>query len=137
VVLITIDTLRADHLGCYGHDRVKTPNIDKLAEEGVLFEQCMTVAPTTLPSHASIITGLYPIYHGVHDNGTFKLDQRFTTLAEVLKSNGYQMGVFVSAFPVSKAFGLNQGFDVYDDDMEIEKMMDFRSSSERTAGSTT
>jgi arylsulfatase A-like enzyme len=115
VIVITIDTLRADHLGCYGHEKIKTPNIDRLAEEGVLFTQCIAAAPITLPSHASIMTGTYPIYHGVHDNGTFRLDGRFTTLAEVMKDAGYQTGAFVSSFPLSSRFGLDQGFDHYDD----------------------
>ena len=116
IVLVTIDTLRADRLGAYGGKAV-TPFLDILAREGALFENVFAQSPLTLPSHASILTGTYPTYHGVRDNGRFQLSQDQETLAEILKSSGYQTGAFVGAFPVDSRFGLAQGFDFYDDSM--------------------
>ncbi|HEY7697786.1 MAG TPA: sulfatase, partial [Vicinamibacteria bacterium] len=118
VVLVSVDTLRADHLSCYGATELQTPNMDRLASEGVLFENVSTVAPTTLPSHASLLTGLTPLVHGVHDNVGFYLDPRFPTLAAHLKSRGYETGAFIGAFVLDSRFGLDRGFDVYDDDVE-------------------
>ncbi len=115
VLLITIDTLRADHLGCYGYDGAQTPNIDTLASEGVLFEQVGAQAPVTLPSHATILTGLTPATHGLHDNGTFRLPQEVSTLAELLASRGYRTGAVVGAFVLARCFGLGQGFGHYED----------------------
>lgn len=115
VLLITIDTLRRDHLGCYGNRGVKTPRIDELAKRGVLFDRCVAQAPITLPSHSSILTGTFPIYHGVHDNGYYRLDGDALSLSEVLGEAGYATSAFVSAFPLDAGFGLDQGFDHYDD----------------------
>jgi arylsulfatase A-like enzyme/Flp pilus assembly protein TadD len=115
VILISIDTLRADHLGCYGHPRIKTPNIDRLAAEGTLFEQCTTAAPVTLPSHASMLTGTYPFVHKVRDNGTFRLHADNLTLTEVLHEAGLATAAQVGAFVLNHEFGLDQGFDVYRD----------------------
>src|SRR5207247_397434 len=95
VVFVTIDTLRADRLGCYGYSGIETPEIDRLAREGVLFERVTTAVPLTLPSHASIFTGLLPPHHGVRDNGGFFLDASKTTLAERLRGAGYATGAFV------------------------------------------
>jgi arylsulfatase A-like enzyme/lipoprotein NlpI len=114
-VLITIDTLRPDRLSCYSDEHVKTPNIDKLAERGVLFTKAFAHTPTTLPSHTNILLGTTPLYHGVHDNSNFIVSDEFLTLAEHLKSHGYATGAFVGAFPLDSRFGLIQGFDVYDD----------------------
>ncbi len=133
VVLITIDTLRADHLGCYGNERVKTPNIDKLAGEGVLFSHAYTPVPVTLPSHTSIFTGLYPVYHGVRNNGTFKADEKLETLAEVLKENGFQSAAFIGAFVLDSRYGLDQGFDCYDDYLEKDPNQTFMVYNERSA----
>lgn len=116
VYLITLDTTRADHLGCYGHESIDTPNIDRLAAEGTLYERCYTPVPITLPSHLSIMSGTYPSYHGVHENGGFYVAPEMRTLAEVLKENGYQTAAFVGAFPLDAQTGLDQGFDLYDDD---------------------
>jgi len=116
-LLITIDTLRRDHLGCYGHPAVRTHAIDRLALEGVLFENCVAQAPITLPSHCSILTGTYPPFHGVRDNALFRLDSRFLSLTERLKEGGYTTAAFISAFPLAANFGLDQGFDFYDDDL--------------------
>ena len=114
VVLVTIDTLRADYVGVYGGG-VATPNLDALAARGTTFLDAVAHSPLTLPSHSSILTGTYPTYHGVRDNGRFRLADEIDTLAELLKGAGYATGAFVGAFPVDSRFGLNQGFDVYDD----------------------
>src|SRR5262245_43754429 len=116
IVLLTLDTTRADHLGVYGHTPSVTPTLDRLGREGVVFETAMTVAPLTLPAHSSIMTGRFPPRHGVRDNGTFYLADRFTTLAEVLHDAGYRTGAFVGAAVLEKRYGLGQGFEVYDED---------------------
>lgn len=118
VLLITLDTIRADRLGCYGNRRIATPNLDRLAAEGVLFENAFTPVPSTLPSHCSIMTGMYPARHGVHDNGIYRLGDNLTTLAERLRDEGYRTGAFVSAFVLDRQFGLAQGFDTYDDQVD-------------------
>ena len=116
LLLITIDTLRADRLGCYGSKNVKTPNIDSLAERGTLFKNAFAHTSTTLPSHANILIGMTPLSHGVHDNSNFVVREEFLTLAEHLKGFGYATGAAVGAYPLDLRFGLNQGFDFYDDD---------------------
>ena len=119
IVLITIDTLRADHLPSYGYSHVRTPAIDRLAAESVLFEDAVAHAPMTLPSHASILTGLLPVSHGVHDNAGFFLTPSIPTLAEILKEHGYETAAFVSAFVLDSQFKLDQGFDLYSDDFTL------------------
>ena len=115
VLLITIDTLRADRLSCYGSQSPKTPHIDRLAERGVLFDRAFANTSTTLPSHANILLGTTPNYHGVHENLNFIVSKKLLTLAEHLKKSGYRTGAFVGAYPLDSRFGLSQGFDVYDD----------------------
>ena len=115
VVLITIDTLRADALGFAGNTRVQTPTLDRLATAGRAFDQAHAHNVVTLPSHTNILTGLYPYQHGVRDNSGFALPARVPTLATLLKKAGYATGAFVAAYPLDAKFGLNQGFDVYDD----------------------
>jgi len=115
VLLITVDTLRPDRLGCYGSDRVKTPHIDRLAQRGALFTRALAHTPTTLPSHTNILLGTTPLNHGVHDNHNFVVSEEFLTLAEHLKRHSYATGAFVGAFPLDSRFGLTQGFDIYDD----------------------
>ncbi|MCB1628455.1 MAG: sulfatase-like hydrolase/transferase [Xanthomonadales bacterium] len=115
VLLVTFDTTRADHLQPYGHPRTATPTLQWLADEGALFEQAFTAAPITAPSHASILTGRYPMAHGVRDNGLFTLAAEETTLAEILRAQGYATAAAVGAFPVIGRFGFNQGFDLFDD----------------------
>ena len=117
VVIITADTTRADHVGCYGNRSVETPFIDQLARDGILFAQAITPSPSTLPSHSSLLTGLYPSHHGARANGTFRLDEKVTTLAEMLKQKGYCTGAVISAFVLDSRFGLDQGFDLYHDDL--------------------
>lgn len=115
LVLITLDTTRADRLGCYGHTSAYTPNLDRLAERGVLFANAYTAVPITLPSHATMLTGLLPPQHGVRINGTSRLADDVPTLAEILKQRGYQTGAFVSSLVLDGRFGLSRGFDNYDD----------------------
>ena len=115
VLLITLDTTRADHLGCYGYDAIETPNIDRLAAEGTLYERCYTPVPITLPSHLSILTGTYPVFHGVRENAGFYVADELDTLAEILNREGYATAAFVGAFPLDSQTGLDQGFELYDD----------------------
>jgi arylsulfatase A-like enzyme/Flp pilus assembly protein TadD len=119
VLLVTLDTTRADHLGCYGDAQARTPNIDALAAEGVRFARVYAPAPLTLPSHTSILTGLYPATHGVRNNGHV-LDPRWRTLADILKARGFSTAAFVSSFSVDSRFGLGRGFDVYDDTFDVQ-----------------
>jgi len=121
VLLITIDTLRADHLGIYGYGPAQTPNIDRLGSEGTLFENAITTIPLTLPAHSSIMTGNYPFVHGVRDNGGFYLDNKSQTLAETMKSAGFHTGGFISAFVLDRRWGIAQGFDEYFDNFELSK----------------
>jgi arylsulfatase A-like enzyme/Flp pilus assembly protein TadD len=118
VLLITIDTARADHFGSYGYARARTRHLDRLAAEGVRFDRAYSTAPITLTSHASILTGLYPFEHGVRNNGNFYLPQRYETLATALKAQGYRTAAFVSAFVLDRRYGLARGFDTYDDRMQ-------------------
>ncbi len=121
IVLFTIDTLRADHLECYGYDKIATPRINRLAAEGTLFQNVISPTPLTLPAHSSIFTGTYPLFHGVRDNGGFYLDPKHLTLAEVLKEKGYQTGAFVGAFVLDSRWGVDQGFDHYFDNFDLTK----------------
>jgi choline-sulfatase len=115
VLLVTLDTTRADRLGCYGYQAARTPNLDDLARQGVLFEKAYCPVPLTLPSHASILTGLNPPSHGVHNNGTYALGPDSLTIAEILHERGFVTAAFTASFSVDSRFGLAQGFDVYDD----------------------
>ena len=118
VVLISIDTCRADHLSGYGFEQKTTPAIDAFAKDAVLFEHCISPVPLTLPSHSSMLTGVNPLTHGVHDNVDYHLDASNTTLAEVLSENGYVTGAIVSTFVLNHQFGMDQGFDDYNDTFE-------------------
>jgi arylsulfatase A-like enzyme/Flp pilus assembly protein TadD len=124
-LLVTIDTLRPDRLSCYSQDFAKTPNIDELATEGVLFTKAFAHTPTTLPSHVNILLGTTPLYHGVHDNANFIVADEFLSLAELLKAQGYATGAFVGAFPLDSRFGLTQGFDVYNDNYGSKSDQEF------------
>ena len=116
VLILTLDTTRADHFGCYGFEDAHTPRMDAFAaDQAVLFEQPISPVPITLPSHVTIFTGTYPAFHGVHDNDGFYVDDDLTTLAEILKAEGYATGAIVGAFPVDSQFNLDQGFDTYND----------------------
>ena len=120
VILITIDTVRADHLGCYGATDVKTPTLDGLARDGILFERAISQVPLTWPSHAAILTGTYPFQNGVQDFTGQPLDPRFRSVAQVFKQQGYATGAVVSAFVLDRSWGLSRGFDFYDDAFSAE-----------------
>jgi arylsulfatase A-like enzyme/Tfp pilus assembly protein PilF len=121
ILFFTLDTTRADHLGCYGYPRIETPNIDRLAGQGIRFENATSQAPLTLPSHSSIFTGTYPFYNGVRDNGGFYLESDKTTLAEVLQQAGWVTSAFIGAFVLDSRWGVNQGFDYYYDNFDFAK----------------
>ena len=115
VLLITVDTLRYDRVGFLDPRHVKTPNMDALAARSLVFTRAFAHNPVTLPSHANILTGATALYHGISDNTGFKLDKRFLTLPQHLRRSGYKTAAFVGAFPLDSRFGLDQGFDLYDD----------------------
>ena len=117
LLLVTIDTLRADRLGCYGYPKIETPNLDSIARRGVLFENAVAPAPLTAPSHASMMTGLNPTVHKVRNTGGFVLLPSDTTLAKVLQDQGWDTAAFVGSSVLKRRFGFNQGFSVYDDEM--------------------
>ncbi|MGE5343880.1 MAG: sulfatase-like hydrolase/transferase [Candidatus Omnitrophota bacterium] len=117
LLVITLDTTRADRIGAYGHARAQTPNLDRLIRDGVMFENCYTSAPITLASHCSMFTGKYPLSHGVRDNATFFLNSEETTLAEKMKENGFNTYAVIASYVLLSKFGLNQGFDTYDDSL--------------------
>jgi arylsulfatase A-like enzyme/Flp pilus assembly protein TadD len=121
VLLVTMDTTRADHLPLYGYSAVETPNLNELGSKGVVFEQCATASPLTLPAHCSILTGFYPPYHGVRVNGNNALRDDLTTLAEVFSSAGYGTAAFIGAFVLDGRWGLKQGFNYYDDQFDLKK----------------
>ena len=104
VLLVTIDTLRADRLGVYGYSQIETPNIDRLASDSMVFDRAISPVPLTLPSHASILSGVYPLYHGIRDNAGFVLSPQQVTLAEILKEVGYSTGAFVGSFILDSRF---------------------------------
>jgi arylsulfatase A-like enzyme/tetratricopeptide (TPR) repeat protein len=124
ILLITLDTLRADRLPVYGYNGVKTPNLDRLTSESFVFDDAVSHVPLTLPSHTSMLTGRLPIGHGVRDNAGFLLDPEELTLSEVLKDNGYATSAFVSAFVLDSRWQLNQGFDMYYDDFNLAQFQD-------------
>lgn len=126
VLLVTLDTTRADRIGCYGNKRAHTPTIDRLARQGAVFARAFAAAPTTLPAHASIMTGQYPVHHGARVNGVYQLDDDRVTLAESLSAAGYRTGATVSSFVLDRQFGLAQGFDQYDDDVSSGEQIPYR-----------
>ena len=121
LLIVTLDTTRADRLGAYGYSEIVTPNLDRLAGDGVVFEQAESVAPLTLPAHSSIFTGQFPPSHGVRDNGGFYLDEENVVLAEVLRDAGFRTGGFVGSFVLDSKWGIAQGFDHYFDDFDLKK----------------
>ena len=118
VILISVDTLRSDHLPAYGYDKVSTPHIDAFRGQSILFNKAYSQCPLTLPSHASMLTGAFPAEHGLRDNIGFRLSEKIPTLPELLKKNGYTTGAAVSAFVLRRETGLIRGFDFYDDEVE-------------------
>jgi len=117
-VLVTLDTVRADHLGCYGDRQAVTPWLDRLAGEGLRFANASSAVPLTLPSHTSLLTGLLPPHHGLRNNGVGALRPGTATLATLLAGAGYRTAAFVGAFVLDHRFGLKAGFEVYDDEIE-------------------
>ena len=124
VVVITIDTLRADHLGCYGYKLIRTPNIDALAADSVRFARAYTAVPVTLPSHTVIFTGTYPMLSGMHDFAANKLGSTQPTLASVLKQHGYTTGAVIGSAVLDSRFGLNHGFDFYYDHFDFNRLQE-------------
>jgi arylsulfatase A-like enzyme/predicted Zn-dependent protease len=124
LLLISLDTVRADRLGSYRYAVAKTPRMDALASTGLRFEQATTVVPLTLPAHSSLMTGTFPGWHGVRDNGGFYLADDERTLAEVLKEQGYRTGGFVGSFVLDRRWGIAQGFDRYFDEFDLDKFAD-------------
>lgn len=133
VLLITLDTTRANRLGCYGYKGASTPQLDGLAQKGVRFLRAYAHTPLTFPSHCSILTGTSPLYHLVRNNGSYYLDAGIPTLAETLRSAGYKTAGFIASFTLDSRFGLDRGFELYNDDLNKgEILKNFR--SERKAG---
>ena len=134
VVLVTVDTLRPDHLHCYGDPNIETPALDALARRGVLFENAVAQTPLTPPSHASIFTGQNPNVHKVRNTGGFVLQSSSHPLARILQEQGWDTAAFVGSAVLKKIFGFNNGFAVYDDEMPRPgKSSEFREDPERKA----
>ncbi len=121
LVIVTLDTTRADRMGAYGNKDIETPAFDRIAREGVLFDNAVSSAPLTLPVHSSMFTGKFPPEHGVRDNGGFFLGPEQLTLAEVLQSKGYRTGAFIGAYVLDSKWGINQGFDTYFDKFDLSE----------------
>src|SRR5687768_3693692 len=136
VILISIDTLRSDRLPVYGYKGVETPHIDALRGDSILYERAYSHTPLTLPSHASMLTGLLPADHGIRDNIGFMLAENVPSLPALLKSNGYATGAAVSAFVLRKGTGIARGFDAYDDEVEPIGTWQVISRVQRTGGET-
>jgi arylsulfatase A-like enzyme/tetratricopeptide (TPR) repeat protein len=136
LVLVTLDTVRADRLGVYGHAAAVTPTLDALAATGIRFDRAYTDVPLTTPAHASIFTGLHPPHHGVHTNGGTALADDIVTLAEVLEGKGYATAAIASAFVTSRAWNLDQGFATYDDELTAVHAVGGRWMQERKADDT-
>ena len=121
VILVTFDTTRADHLGAYGYEQGMTAGFDDFAAQGVIFDRAYSPAPTTLPSHATMLTGLYPPEHGLRVNGSGQLKPQIPLLPEILKEHGYETGAFVAAAVLDSQYGLDRGFETYDDFLPRKK----------------
>src|SRR6266481_5368223 len=122
VVLITIDTVRPDHLGCYGYRSIETPHLDAIAEAGVRFTNAYTPVPITLPAHSVMLTGTYPMRTGMHDFSGNRLNASQPTLATLLHAKGYTTGAVVGSAVLDSRFGLNRGFDFYYDDFDFSRL---------------
>lgn len=121
VLLISIDTCRADHLSCYGWFQPVTPHLDAVAAEGVRWARAVSPVPMTLPAHASLLTGTTPLVHGVHNNFDYRLGSSVSTLAELLKGAGFRTGAVIGAFVLDRQFGLDRGFEEYDDRLDSSR----------------
>jgi hypothetical protein len=122
LLLITLDTTRADRIGAFGDSRAQTPHLDRLARAGIRFDQARTSVPLTLPAHATLFTGREPPAHQVRNNGTYILRPEETTLAEVFKAAGFSTQALIASYVLEGKFGLNQGFDGYDDMLDIKDL---------------
>ncbi|HEY0781826.1 MAG TPA: sulfatase, partial [Thermoanaerobaculia bacterium] len=131
LLLVTLDTVRADHLGCYGYAQAETPALDGLARQGLRFADASSTVPLTLPSHATLLSGLLPPHHGVRANGGGPYPASRATLATRLASAGYRTGAFVAAFVLDHRFGLARGFEVYDDDVARDPIAPWTLEAER------
>jgi choline-sulfatase len=131
LLIITIDTLRADHLECYGYKLIRTPRINALAVDGILVDKAYSPIPLTLPAHASLFTGTYPVFHGVRDFSGSTLSRERTTLATMLKSAGYKTGAVVASAVLEARWGINQGFDSYYDNFPAPSTQNWQSVAER------
>ncbi len=120
-ILVTVDTLRVDRIGCYGYKDVETPTMDLFAKRGIKFENCISTTPLTLPSHTSIMTGTFPAFHGVRDNGGFLVPPELKTVAELFKEKEYDTAAFVASYVLDSKWGLNQGFDFYYDRFDLSQ----------------
>ncbi|HYC58183.1 MAG TPA: sulfatase, partial [Thermoanaerobaculia bacterium] len=136
VILISIDTLRSDRLPVYGYDKVSTPNLDAFRADAILYERAYSHCPLTLPSHASMFTGLLPADHGIRDNIGFTLPEKVPTLPALLKANGYATAAAVSAFVLRKGTGIARGFDAYDDEVEPIDTFQVIARVQRSGGET-
>ena len=134
VVIITIDTLRADHLGCYGYRQIQTPNLDALARSSARFSHAYTPVPLTLPAHTSLFTGSFPMATGVHDFAVNKVPASAVTLAEVLRGSGYATGAFIGAPVLDSTYGLNQGFETYFDHFDLSHVDEARADEIKRRG---
>jgi arylsulfatase A-like enzyme len=130
LLFISFDTTRADHLSAYGYKIKTSPTIDALAAQGVIFQRAFSHVPSTLPSHASMFTGKLPPGHGLRCNGRFRLPDGQLTLAKILNDNGFETGAILGGFPLDKRFGLNQGFNFYDDNFKLSQLTLKRQASE-------
>ncbi|MBU1701119.1 MAG: sulfatase-like hydrolase/transferase [Candidatus Eisenbacteria bacterium] len=137
VILISIDTCRPDHLSCYGYPHNTTPRIDAFARDGIRFKNTVSAVPMTLPSHCSMMTGIYPLVHGVHDNLSYRLHDSATTLAEILREHGYDTAGIIGSFVLDSRFGIQQGFTLYNDRLNSSLAADKSSGSERKAQEVT
>ncbi|MGE5340898.1 MAG: sulfatase-like hydrolase/transferase [Candidatus Omnitrophota bacterium] len=121
VILLTLDTLRVDFVGAYGKHMAHTPALDRMADEGVRFETCISQTPLTLPSHTTMLSGTYPLHHQVRDNGGFCVPQNLELVSEILKKQGFATSAFIGSYVLHSSWGINQGFDVYSDQFDLSK----------------
>lgn len=135
VLLITMDTTRADRLGCYGYTSAQTPNLDALAKNGIRISEAITHVPLTRPSHSSLLTGTLPYHHGVWSNGPYRLDPKWVTLAESFKGAGYKTGGVIASYVLTRSYGLSQGFDYFDDRLREVPGTDPEKSADDVVGS--
>ena len=133
ILLITLDTLRADFLSCYKQGNAQTPNLDRLASQGTLFERCISQTPLTLPAHVTILSGTYPLYHQVRDNGGFQVPGQLEFVSEALHDSGYNTSAFIGAYVLHSKWGVNQGFTEFSDDFDLDKYYTTTSEMEKKA----